>query len=894
MKKVLCVISHTHWDREWYMSLEKSKIKLVDLIDHLLVILENNPEYIFHLDAQTIVLDDYLEIRPGRKEILKKHISEHRIVVGPWYLQNDFYLTSGEATVRNLLKGKEVAREFGACGKTGYAPDQFGNISQLPQILDNFGLEGFVFGRGYSIYKTDENGNVYREKRPSEFIWEGADGTRMLAIHMCFWYNNAQRFSADTEKALKLAKRCEKIFEGVALTPYLLLTNGVDHLEPQPDLCDIIKEIDPKLGEGKHILQYNLDNYVRDVAKYIDDNNVELPEHKGELRDGSDWEILASTLSSRHYLKVANVRTQSKFENCLEPLYTMLETSGMKGIYPVDHMKYLWKKLIANHPHDSICGCSCDAVHSHMENRYAEMAEFSKEMENRAMIVAATHSTVARQNPDDFVLTFANTSNRARSSVEIVNVYLPPKEGLDSISITDVNGNPAKFAVINKESGYNYDVFSPINLPGSLVVDKYTVYVWVENIAPYSFKSFLVKNSEAKAIKTELVCANVASWENEYLAVSVDSKGHVNLTEKETGRHTDNCLWLEDTGDFGDSYVYRKGAGDTTPITTKRLSGKVNVTANNDYAFSCDITYKLMLPASSDDMAGVRTTEKLLNTVILTVSLKKGQPWLEVGYTVTNVSENHRLRLVVDTDVSSSKSVADIPFDIVRHGEEALFPGVHARVLPNSTFAAIEAGSKGFAVLTEGAHEYEHLNRRSLAFTILRARGNIGSKTDAWLCPENQCKRTMGGRIALLPYSGKAAEAGIPDLSVQFRTSLLNGFDSCDGKKFCGGRPAVQDTEINELFFFPDEYPNVSIGDNEQPFKIEGEGILVTATKRSEDDTGKIIRILNISEKTTDVSVTVPGEIYLTKMDEEQRSFYANGKAVYTLTPKKIVTLYIK
>ena len=130
MEKVYCVISHTHWDREWYKPFEQFRMQLADLINNLLGILEKYPEYIFHLDAQTIVLEDYLEIYPEKREELSKWIKQGNILVGPWYLQNDFYLTSGEATVRNLIEGHRIAESFGACADAGYAPDQFGNISQ--------------------------------------------------------------------------------------------------------------------------------------------------------------------------------------------------------------------------------------------------------------------------------------------------------------------------------------------------------------------------------------------------------------------------------------------------------------------------------------------------------------------------------------------------------------------------------------------------------------------------------------------------------------------------------------------------------------------------------------------------------------------------------------------
>ncbi len=105
----LHVVSHTHWDREWYQPFEVFRLRLTDLIDHLLDIFRKYPDYVFELDAQTICLEDYLEIRPGRREELAERIRAGNLRVGPWYVQNDFFLTSGEATVRNLLTPRSDA-----------------------------------------------------------------------------------------------------------------------------------------------------------------------------------------------------------------------------------------------------------------------------------------------------------------------------------------------------------------------------------------------------------------------------------------------------------------------------------------------------------------------------------------------------------------------------------------------------------------------------------------------------------------------------------------------------------------------------------------------------------------------------------------------------------------
>src|SRR5690349_3185737 len=86
----LLVVSHTHWDREWYLPFQLYRIKLVRLMDRLLWILANHPDYAyFMLDGQTVVLEDYLEVRPEGEEALVGHISSGRVLAGPWYILPD-------------------------------------------------------------------------------------------------------------------------------------------------------------------------------------------------------------------------------------------------------------------------------------------------------------------------------------------------------------------------------------------------------------------------------------------------------------------------------------------------------------------------------------------------------------------------------------------------------------------------------------------------------------------------------------------------------------------------------------------------------------------------------------------------------------------------------------
>lgn len=184
-KETVHIISHSHWDREWYLPLEEHRMRLVELFDDLFDLFETDPEFrSFHLDGQTIVLDDYLEIRPQNRELLKKYIQDGRLIIGPFYILQDDYLITSEANMRNTLLGHLESKKWGRAPKIGYYPDTFGNMGQAPQLLRQAGIDVALFGRGVKPVGFDNQvlGDDQFQSTFSEMIWEGADGSQVLGI----------------------------------------------------------------------------------------------------------------------------------------------------------------------------------------------------------------------------------------------------------------------------------------------------------------------------------------------------------------------------------------------------------------------------------------------------------------------------------------------------------------------------------------------------------------------------------------------------------------------------------------------------------------------------------------------------------------------------------------
>ena len=108
-------------------------------MDELIDNLESDLEYrCFHLDGQTILIEDYLDILPDNRERLDALLRAGRIIAGPWYVM----------------------------------PDEFGHHAQMPQILAGFGCGAAVLYRGIGDYPK----NAFR--------WTSPDGSEVLAMKL--------------------------------------------------------------------------------------------------------------------------------------------------------------------------------------------------------------------------------------------------------------------------------------------------------------------------------------------------------------------------------------------------------------------------------------------------------------------------------------------------------------------------------------------------------------------------------------------------------------------------------------------------------------------------------------------------------------------------------------
>jgi hypothetical protein len=443
--RTLHLVSHTHWDREWYLTFQQFRLKLVQILDSLLDLLESDPDYKhFMLDGQTIVLEDYLEMRPERAAQIRQHVKSGRLLIGPWHVLPDEFLVSPEAILRNLLEGQRTARDYGGSMPVGYIPDPFGHIGQMPQILRGFGLDSACLQRGLA----DE---------PLECWWQAPDGSRVFLAYLRNAYANAVGLPASLPEvfASEICRRRDALLPYSNSGQHILLMHGNDHWSADPATAHAIAYAhhNPELIDGDRLVHSTLPQYIA-AAKAT---SPDLTTITGELRSSRRHNLLPGVLSSRIWIKQRNHACQTLLEKWAEPFSTFASLadptfSNLDRLEnPAQVIRMAWRYLMECHPHDSICGCSIDQVHDEMKPRFDQVEQIGEEITRQSLagLAGSIRTTPPASLPVESMLSSVVVFNPLDGpSSGLVQVELELPHNITSFEIVDETGQAAPLQVL--------------------------------------------------------------------------------------------------------------------------------------------------------------------------------------------------------------------------------------------------------------------------------------------------------------------------------------------------------------------------------------------------------------------------------------------------------------
>ena len=743
------VVSHTHWDREWYLTHEQFRLRLVALVDRLLDLLDADPEYKhFHLDGQTIVLEDYLEIRPEQEPRLRAAIQAGRILIGPWYVMPDEFLVSGESLVRNLHRGHRSARAFGTPMAVGYLPDLFGHVGQMPQIWRQFGLDNTILWRGFGGPNA-------------EYWWKAPDGSRVLMMHLPpEGYCNATRIVFEPDAMMARAAEKVSYERGRTRTGQALLMNGVDHVEPHTAIPALVRKLSSL--PDQHAQHSTLPAYVAAVRTAVDSMRPDLETVTGELRGGTDYaNLLPGVLSTRVYLKQQNAHVQTLLESYAEPLSAFASLVGAP--YPAGALRYAWKTLLRNHPHDSICGCSIDQVHEENVTRFARARQVADAVVETALDAIADSVPPPPAGSVRAVVVNPDASERAQVVEACIDLPVDSAEpwrvvdaqALDrpvtfwpaGSTITGVVGSDGRlvpFQISGDEQVVHHEM-SRHETPWALNTRRIRLLWWAPSLPPCGYATFDLQVGTAKAVPYEAVpdqdlrraplqrcLATDRTAENDHLHLAANDDGTFEVTDKKTGVTYHRVAAFEDVGDVGDEYNYCPPATDRPVTSADAHVTRICRAAAGGLRAGVRVDLELPLPRAAAPDRRTRTAETVSVPASIEALVDAGSPRVTFNVTIDNRASDHRLRIIFPAGAPSVETArADTAFDVVTRPARQPVPASIRNEAPVSSapmISVVDAGDArtGATVIGTGLMEYEIVGEEpAIALTLIRAVGDL-------------------------------------------------------------------------------------------------------------------------------------------------------------------------
>lgn len=797
------LVSHTHWDREWYRTFQSFRARLVDAIDRVLDLVAEDPEFRFLLDGQTIVLEDYLEIRPERRAELERACRERRITIGPWYVQPDSLLPAGETHIRNLLEGRRVGHAFGGVSSVAYTPDSFGHPAQFPQILAGFGLGPFVYWRG--------NGSEIDEL-PAEYRWEAPDGTSVLAHHLGEGYFGACGLPEDPLAAAEFLRTLSEGLVEHTSNGRVLLMNGIDHAIPGPGVGTALEVL--RRTTGWEVERGVLEDFAAGLSE-------DAPRFRGELVGGRIANLLPGVWSARMPLKLRNRRAETALLGWAEPWAAFAARRGLRDERAA--LRTAWRALLCNQAHDSVCGCSQDRVHEQGDARYDVAIELAEETTSRCLERLAGLDAARRQPwAADLDVAVFNPSPHPRTDV----VRIP----LEATAWVEFRGDVERTMQVHpllggttQTEGYTVD-----GAPARLVRDNdsprlrletdrgpLVVETIVRDVPAFGWRRVRLERTEAHPDDED------DGREISVSGVSVVAAPDGSLDVTLGDRVYRGLCGLEDIGDRGDTYDF-----DPVPSTAEpRLESVLVSRRRHSSGIQClRVERVFSTPERLDPDRKHRSVARAKSRLVVEARVAEGVTRVDLEGTLENEANDHRLRLLFPTGGRGEDARAATTSDIVSRRPHAVDTTGWVHEAPRTFCQQGFVSAAGLTVGAPGLPEAEVTDGGVIALTIVRSVG--------WLALMDLASRPVpAGPVVRTPR----AQCTDP---FSFRMTLLTDLDP----------RAARDFELGFGAVAAGDDPLLSAGDS--MLRLDGSDALwVEAVKPPEEGRGVVVRLLNPTDE---------------------------------------------
>jgi hypothetical protein len=731
----------THWDREWYRTFQDFRFRLVKLLDQVFEGWESGElKGPFQTDGQAIILEDYLEIHPENRERVKHYLEQGKLVAGPWYVLPDEFIVSGESIIRNLLYGRQVVRSLGGVpSNAGFMCDLFGQNSQMPQLFAGFGIRGAFIWRG--INELDRM-----------VKWKGADGTEVPGYRFgwggyCDFalrvrHGDKPGFVVDLEQTAEEITSFLDEETGKNEVEPILVFDGGDHLGWDKETYKVLNLLMDQDNSPYQIRHTSLDGYLADMLPQSGRITKTI---SGELRDpgaflldkDQQW-VIPGVLSSRVWIKQQNAACQTLLCHWAEPISTAAH--ALLGYeYPKGYLEVAWKWLLTNHPHDSICGCSIDAVHEDMRYRFHQCQDIAERITGDAALHLAA-SITGEPGANELRVVIFNPLPVPYDQATEISLDIPVEwptfneffgfEPKPAFRIYDETGKELPYQRLGQTMNQTRYRSFDARFPQTFKINAIKVSLPLQ-IPSMGYTTLTLQAGQAGVPTRHPEVPGMAiserSMSNGILSVTVEANGTLSITDLRNGQTYERLLTFEDRADIGDGWFHGMAANDQI-FHSSACSAAVVLVHNGPQLTTFRIRNTMNLPAEFDFSAMQRSAKTSDLVIDSLISLHRGSDRLQVETVVHNNIGDHRLRVLFPSRVQADHFMTDTPFDVVERSialrsDNHLYRELEVETRPQQTWSAIYQEPRGLAVVSTGLMEVaaQDLPERPLALTLYRS-----------------------------------------------------------------------------------------------------------------------------------------------------------------------------
>jgi alpha-mannosidase len=421
----LYLLGHAHLDMAWLWPLPETWKAAERTFLSVLSLQQTFPELIFSHSTPAL----YAWIETHRSNLFSN--IQERVKTGTWevaagmWVEPELNLISGESLVRQVLYGQRYTREkFGCVSRVVWLPDSFGFTWQLPQILQQGGIDYFV------TQKLRWNDTT--EFPDDLFLWQSPDGTQILSLMSAL-------IGQDIDP-IKMVTYSLNWQEKTGNDRSLWLPGVGDHGGgPTRDMLEVARRwqnstVFPQM-EFKTATAYlaQLSHQFEGETLPVWNDELYLEFHRGCYTTHADQ-------------KQANRRSEQLLYQA--ELFSALATLISGAAYPKLEIEAAWKQTLFNQFHDILPGSSIPQVYEDANRDWQEVQRVGSQLLESALAAISQDITLPQPpQPEAIPIAIFNPLNWRRSEL----VSLPLADATQSYRVYDLDGRqlPTQLAADN-------------------------------------------------------------------------------------------------------------------------------------------------------------------------------------------------------------------------------------------------------------------------------------------------------------------------------------------------------------------------------------------------------------------------------------------------------------